>query len=174
MYKNVVAILFLSVFFFACQRAEPKIEYPGTEPPTTKQLGEISIIYGYQDASVPPDDHRSYTIYLTNENYRFVVDSYGEIIKDTTLVLANQKEKIKNTQKAFKSCKIKNREQKIEDMGCTGGNGEFIKIIRDGEIVFHGSNYYCAGKTEGNLIGDIKTFLSNLKSEVDPKVFEHR
>ena len=174
MYKNVLVILFLGIGFFSCQKTDSKREYQNKKQSNSKQRGDISIIYGFQDASVPPDEHRSYTIYLTKKNYRFVVDSYGEIIKDTTLVLINQKAKFKKAQKAFKLCKIKKREQKIEDMGCTGGDGVFIKIIKDGEIVFHGSNYYCAGKTEGNLIGDIKTFLSNLKSEVDPKVFEHR
>jgi len=140
MYKNVGLALFFVLFFFSCQRTEPRRDYPGKEPVNTKFLGDFSIIYGFQDASVPPDVHRSYTIYLTKKNYRFVVDSYGEIIKDTTFVLTNQKEKVKNMQKAFKSCKIKNKEHQEGDIGCTGGNGEFIKMISDGEIVFYGKN----------------------------------
>ena len=174
MYKKIVGGLFFVLFIFSCQRTESKREYPGKEPLNTKFLDDFCIIYGFQDASVPPDDHRSYTIYLTNKNYRFVVDSYGEIIKDTTFVLTNQKEKVKNMQKAFKSCKIKNKEHQEGDIGCTGGNGEFIKMISDGEIVFYGSNYYCGGKTTGNLSGETKAFLNKLKNEVDPKVLEYR
>ena len=174
MYKNVGLALFFVLFFFSCQRTESKREYPGKEPVNTNFLGDFCIIYGFQDASVPPDDHRSYTIYLTNKNYRFVVDSYGEIIKDTTFVLTNQKEKVKKMQKAFKSCKIKNKEQNKGDIGCTGGNGEFIKMISDGEVVFYGSNYYCGGKTIGNLTGEIKVFLNALKKGVESGVFKHK
>ena len=86
MYKNIVGALFFVLFLFSCQKTESKREYPGKEPVNTKFLGDFCIIYGFKDASVPPDDHRSYSIYLTNKNYRFVVDSYGEIIKDTKRV----------------------------------------------------------------------------------------
>lgn len=175
--KNVKLLLNLficSSFLFACKQInEPSRVYPGTEPPNTIHLGEISIAYGYQDASVPPDDHRSYTIILTNENYRFVVDSYGDIIKDTTIVLPNQTQRVQQALKAFDKCKIKNFKHESEDMGCTGGDGEFIKITKDGERFFNGSNYYCAGETLGNLSGDIKSFLNELKREIDKKVFSY-
>ena len=145
--KALLNILFCSSILFACQQknTEPSRVMLDREPYSTPHPndvpGEISISYGYQDASVPPDYHRSYIITLTNENYRFVVDSYGHIIKDTTLVLPNQKERIEQALKAFDKCKIKNYKHKSEDMGCTGGNGEFIKITKDGERFFYGSNY---------------------------------
>ena len=102
-----------------------------------------------------------------------MVDSYGHIIKDTTFILPNQKQRVEQALKAFDKCKIKNYKHKSEDMGCTGGNGEFIKITKDGERFFYGSNYYCAGETLGNLSGDIKGFLNELKREIDKKVFNH-
>ncbi len=171
MKRLVFCLFFLGIISCQQKNTVPERIYPGSEPPSTKYLGEITIVYGYQDASVPPEDHRSYTIYLTNKNYRFVVDSYGEIIKDTTLVLANQKEKVKQVLTAFKKHKIKNMEEQVDDIGCTGGNGEFIKITKEGERFFNGSNYYCGGKTIGNLTGDVKGFLKELKAQVDAKVF---
>jgi hypothetical protein len=168
-------VILIFVVLFSCQQKniESSRIYPGMEGPTTKHLGDITISYGYQDASVPPDYHRSYTIILTNENYRFMVDSYGEIIKDTTIILTNQKERVQQALDAFKEYKIKNINNKSEDVGCTGGNGEFIEITKDGLDFFYGSNYYCAGKTLGNLSGNISSFLNELKREVDTKVFKY-
>ena len=102
-----------------------------------------------------------------------MVDSYGEIIKDTTIILTNQKERVQQALDAFKEYKIKNINNKSEDVGCTGGNGEFIEITKDGLDFFYGSNYYCAGKTLGNLSGNISSFLNELKREVDTKVFKY-
>ena len=171
MYKGVIFVLIL---LFSCQQKniERNKVYPGMEGPTTKHLGDITISYGFQDASVPPDSHRSYTIILTNENYRFLVDSYGEIIKDTTIILSDQKERVQQALDAFKKYKIKNIKNRSEDVGCTGGNGESIEIIKDGQDFFYGSNYYCAGKKLGNLSGDISSFLNELKREVETTVFK--
>ena len=167
-------VILIFVVLFSCQQKniESKKMYPGMEGPTTKHLGDITISYGYQDASVPPEYHRSYTIILTNENYRFQVDSYGEIIKDTLIILTNQKERVQQALEAFKKHKIKNIKNKSEDLGCSGGNGEFIEITKDGQDFFHGSNYYCAGKTLGNLSGDISSFVNELKKGIDTEVFE--
>ena len=134
---------------------------------------KIEIIYSYQDASVPPEYHRSYSIILSDKNYRFVVDSYGEIIKDTTIVLPNQNKKIKQTLKAFKKCQIKNVKRNQTNNGCSGGNGEGITIIKKGEVCFKGSNYYCGGQTEGNLSGNTRLFLEGLKKEINPKLFKY-
>ena len=134
---------------------------------------KIEIIYSFQDASVPPEYHRSYSIILSEKNYRFVVDSYGETIKDTTIVLPNQNKKIKQTLKAFKKGQIKNVKRSKTDNGCSGGNGEAIKIIKEGVVYFKGSNYYCGGQTDGDLSGDTKSFLKELKKEINQKVFKY-
>ena len=167
-------VVFIFIVLFSCQQKniDTNRVYPGMEGRDTKNLGDVTISYGYQDASVPPEYHRSYTIILTNENYRFLVDSYGEIIKDTTIILTNQKERVQQALEAFKKHKIKNIENKSEDVGCTGGNGESIEITKDGRDFFYGSNYYCAGKTLGNLSGDISSFLNELKKGIDTEVFE--
>ena len=171
MYKGAVLLI---VILFSCQQknTETNKMYPGMEGPNTKHLGELSITYGYEDASVPPEDHRSYTIQLTNENYRLVVDSYGEIIKDTTLILTDHEERVEQVLDAFKKCKIKNIESKSLDLGCSGGDGEFIKIIKEGKLFFYGSNYYCAGNTIGDLEGDINSFVAELKKGMDKNMFD--
>ena len=134
---------------------------------------KIEIIYSFLDASVPPEYHRSYSIILSDNNYRFVVDSYGEIIKDTTIFLSNHRKKIKQTLKSFKKCQIKNVKRTQNNNGCSGGNGEEIKIIKEGKVYFKGSNYYCGSQTEGDLSGDTKLFLKELKKGVPPNVFKY-
>ena len=165
---KTTSILFFLFIFYSCQNIG---SFSNSSSPILKN--KIEIIYSYQDASVPPEDHRSYSIILSNNNYRFVVDSYGEIIKDTTIFLSNQNKKIKQTLKAFKKCQIKNVKRNQTNNGCSGGNGEGITIIKKGEVYFKGSNYYCGGQTEGNLSGNTKLFLEALKKEINPKLFKY-
>lgn len=42
------------------------------------------ITFEFRDASVPPQYHRSYTIDVTSTQSHLVVDSYGEVLADTT------------------------------------------------------------------------------------------
>ena len=165
--KEISFLIFI-LLFCSCQNTG---FFTKTTDPYLKN--KIEIIYSYQDASVPPQDHRSYSIILSDKNYRFVVDSYGEIIKDTSIVLSNQKKKINQTLRSFKNCQIKNVKRSKTNNGCSGGNGEAIKIIKEGVVYFKGSNYYCGGQTEGDLSGDIKLFLEELKNEINPNVFKY-
>lgn len=165
---KITSFLILLFIFYSCQNI-------GSFTKTTalELKNKIEITYSFQDASVSPQYHRSYSIILSDKNYRFVVDSYGEIIKDTSIVLSNQKKKISQTLRVFKNCQIKNVKRSKTNNGCTGGNGEAIKIIKEGVVYFKGSNYYCGGQTEGDLSGDIKLFLEELKKEINPNVFKY-
>ena len=58
-----------------------------TESCSNKKLSKnkiTKIVYSYGDSSVPPKYHRSYTITATKDGIRIVVDSYGNILADTT------------------------------------------------------------------------------------------
>ena len=165
---KITSILFFLFIFYSCQNLG---SFSNSSSPSLKN--KIEIIYSFQDASVPPEDHRSYSIILSDINYRFVVDSYGEIIKDTTIILLNQNKKIRQTLKAFKKYQIKKVKRSKTHNGCSGGNGEGITIIKKGELHFKGSNYYCGGQTEGDLSGNTKLFLKELKKEINPSVFKY-
>jgi hypothetical protein len=117
------------------------------------------IEYHFQDASVPPQYHRSYSYILTSSTFRYVVDSYGDIISDTTVSIPDGKwEKVQG----MFSKAISYKKQKESQPGCTGGHGESITTWREGVRIFQGSNYYCGGNTEGNLGGDIDGFVETL------------
>jgi len=165
---KITSFLILLFIFYSCQNIG---SFSNSSSPSLKNKTEIT--YSFQDASVPPEYHRSYSIILSENNYRFVVDSYGEIIKDTMIFLSNQRKKIRQTLRAFKKGQIKNVKRSKKNNGCSGGNGEEIKIIKEGKVYFKGSNYYCGGQTEGNLSGDTKLFLNELKKEIDVNVFKY-
>ena len=118
---KITSFLILLFVFYSCQNIG---SFSNSSSPSLKNKTEIS--YSFQDASVPPEYHRSYSIILSENNYRFVVDSYGEIIKDTMIFLSNQRKKIRQTLRAFKKCQIKNVKRSQKNNGCSGGNGEEI------------------------------------------------
>jgi hypothetical protein len=51
-------------------------------------LSDDAVIdYRYDDASVPPEHHRSYTLTIQWDEVHVVVDSYGDVLHDTTAPL---------------------------------------------------------------------------------------
>lgn len=45
------------------------------------------ITYHFGDSSVPPEYHRSYTLTITKDQVHAVVDSYGDVVGETTEAL---------------------------------------------------------------------------------------
>ena len=157
------------------------------------------IIFEYHDASVPPDDHRSYFIQIREDSLFYSVDSYGEIIKKNSIAIDLKKwNSIKN---AFVSCGIKNIEERKISEGCTGGTGNSISAyvkkergiknieerkISEGctggtgnsisayvkkEQLFEGYQYRCSNYFDGDLDGDLNGFLMTIKQDIDPVFF---
>jgi murein DD-endopeptidase MepM/ murein hydrolase activator NlpD len=129
------------------------------------------IEYRFNDASVPPEYHRSYSWIVTESKVQYILDSYGSILKDTTIEISELKwEQCKN---AFLNCGIKNHKNSNSNQGCTGGTSVTIKTWLNGKENFSGTNYYCGGKTEGNLTGDTEKFLLNIQLGIDPDIFSN-
>ena len=127
------------------------------------------IIFEYHDASVPPDDHRSYFIQIREDSLFYSVDSYGEIIKKNSIAIDLKKwNSIKN---AFVSCGIKNVEERKISEGCTGGNGNSISAYVKKEKLFEGYQYRCSNYFDGDLDGDLNGFLMTIKQDIDPVFF---
>lgn len=127
------------------------------------------IIFEYHDASVPPDDHRSYFIQIREDSLFYSVDSYGEIIKKNSIAIDLKKwNSIKN---AFVSCGIKNIEERKISEGCTGGTGNSISAYVKKEKLFEGYQYRCSNYFDGDLDGDLNGFLMTIKQDIDPVFF---
>lgn len=127
----------------------------------TKSISKITkIIYHYYDSSVPPKFHRSYTITVTSDRVRIIVDSYGEIINDKEFEAdSNQFEMIKKSLRINKIQKGK----KIESKGCTGGTGEKIEYFENDNTLFSASVYHCGNKYYGDMKGNIDNVANDIK-----------
>ena len=127
------------------------------------------IVFEYHDASVPPDDHRSYVITLNPDKLIYVVDSYGEIIKRDSINI--EPNKWNEVRAAFRSCDIRNVEKRKNSEGCTGGSGNSIYLYANDEKIFGGYQYRCSTFFDGDLDGDLNCFLKTIKSQIDPAFF---
>ena len=128
------------------------------------------IEYHFQDASVPPLHHRSYSWIITETQLRFTANSYGTILKDTTIAISAIKWEQCKT--AFLNCGIKNQKNIETNQGCTGGTSITIQTWLNGKENFSGTASKCGGKTVGNLSGNTEKFLSVIKEGVDPLVYQ--
>ena len=121
------------------------------------------ITYHFGDASVPPEYHRSYTVTVTTDRIRIVVDSYGEILTNKGYEITNKQ--FNDIRDSLKRNKIRNCTLG-DDEGCTGGTSERISFSDGENEIFSGSVYHCGGKDTGNLCGDIISFAADVKNLV--------
>lgn len=120
-----------------------------------------TIIYSFGDSSVPPEYHRSYDITLTRDSVRITVDSYGDILADTTYAIAEGSfDAIAENISRFK---IKTCTKK-ENEGCTGGTSESIKLFEKDICVLSGTVYHCGGDNYGTLCGETKEFGKEIRA----------
>lgn len=119
-----------------------------------------TFIYKYGDSSVPPKYHRSYTFTVNENSINLVVNSYGDVLRDTTVYISkSQFQDIKNL---VLKADLK-KKNSLENNGCTGGTSREIIIIKNDEIIFTAYNYFCGSKIYGNLSGDTEEIVLKLK-----------
>jgi hypothetical protein len=73
---SLLAVVYM-LTFFSC-KGDDNSNFDGEKLPTKINIKKIT--YRFEDSSVPPEYHRSYTITLTPERVNIVVDSYGDFI----------------------------------------------------------------------------------------------
>ncbi len=57
----------------------------------TKNQAISKVIYEFKDASIPPTYHRSFKATLTDTQAHLIVDSYGDLITDTTTSISTER-----------------------------------------------------------------------------------
>jgi hypothetical protein len=119
------------------------------------------IVYHFQDASVPPQYHRSYTITVTRDHAHVIVDSYGDILADTSIDIAEQV--IDDLARGIEIYQIKQQKRKSDTMEYTGGTSKSLTIYSDGIIMLDGTVYDYRGRLEGNLSGNIDAFTHKIE-----------
>lgn len=123
----------------------------------------IQLSYHFGDASVPPPDHRSYTIEVGAATVQLTVDSYGDVLVQKKYDLPTNA--LSLLMQALVDCKIDYMDEKEEE-GCTGGTTDVLSYTLSDGTQFRASNYYCGGVTYGNLGGDIVALKSLVKQYV--------
>lgn len=147
--KKIVFLLLLTFFVASCSSAEP---IPDSAD---------SIVYRYDDSSVPPEFHRSYTITITPSEATVVVDVYGDILAEESVGISA--ETFQAIKTSFETNEISSGRQSDEP-ACTGGTGEGIAYSSAGENLFSGYVYHCGSSDSGNLYGDTASFASDVKA----------
>jgi hypothetical protein len=138
------------------------------EPPAPQRLEFDEVAYRFQDASVPPPDHRSVTITAKDGTIVRVVDSYGDEI---------ERHEGKLDPGAMKKLVDLLEEGKVRPRGtqpptaqaeCTGGTSEAVTLRNGGKEVFSGSIDHCGGSHEPDFDGDLGPFIAALKGMAQP------
>lgn len=124
------------------------------------QIG--TLLYDFHDSSVPPPYHRSYSLLVTPDSIAVKVDSYGEILTDTTIAIT--KEQFAEIADTYLEIGMKQTEKREPD-GCVGGTGASVKVwdIND-SVLIDGHIYFCGGEEYGTLQGDVKLLAQKIKS----------
>ena len=119
------------------------------------------IVYHFQDASVPPQYHRSYTITVTREHAHIIVDSYGDILAEESIDIAEQV--IDDLARDIEIYQIKRQKRKSDTMEYTGGTSKSLTVYSEGILVLDGTVYDYRGRFEGSLSGNIDAFTQKIE-----------
>lgn len=155
-WSKLMFVLVLIISFGACKSilSKKKME---------EQLNNLKqFTYGFTDSSVPPPFHRSYTIVANQDSIHLTVDSYGETLAEKEYAMPeNGFELIGN---AILKHKINKRFKEKKSKGCTGGTTEGISWgTKEEPNFFSASVYHCGSVDYGDLLGDIDSFLLEIR-----------
>lgn len=141
-------LLFLTL---ACTRATPP--EPTAMPPAPVTADADTLILRFHDSSVPPPDHRSWVITSTPTSIHKVVDSYGDIVSDTTL--PQTAADFQRHLAALEQAGIQAAKRAAEEPGCTGGTGRSLALRAGETVLLEGRVDRCGGQESGDLTGDL-------------------
>ncbi|MFT5819599.1 MAG: hypothetical protein ACI8ZM_000824 [Crocinitomix sp.] len=145
--------VFIIGFLFSCS---------GTPPLVLNEEEPIEIEYAFNDASVSPEYHRSYTISIDNSEVSISVDSYGDILAaENHSIDATQFAELIETINMANLASGKN----TPDEPCDGGTGESLRIKESGAEVYNGYFDHCADHAPASM-GDIGVVIDAIHAIV--------
>lgn len=139
--------------------AQENVVQPKTQSKASRWQAHLSridkVVYRFQDASVPPPDHRSYTITVTPNEISKVVDSYGDIVSEqANAINAGQFQALLAGMEALGIESAAQAEG--EERGCTGGTSDSLQVYAGNEQVLAGTAASCGGDVSGTIVGDVR------------------
>lgn len=148
---NILAVILL----LSCNGSDQENDEKKQEKMEKQEISYL--VFRFHDSSVPPPYHRSYSLDFREDRIKIVVDSYGDIITDTILVLGT--ETINKALALVDEYKINPKDKNEEKGGCIGGTGISVSYGFGEKNYCDGYVYFCGGEKFGDLSGD----LENLK-----------
>lgn len=128
-------------------------------------------VYKFQDASVPPEYHRSYTIIVSYKTAQLIIYSYDDTLLNEEYPIDN----IRDFLTSLKGYKLSGKDVK-NDNGCNGGTSEsFFSYAGFSEssppykkvrLRVNAKIYHCGGKDYGGLKGNIADAVALFKSMI--------
>lgn len=152
----------LSFSLLACSSEEEVLsKNDETQQNSNQNQSEMNYLkFSFGDASVPPKFHRSYDLHFENESVNITVDSYGDTLVDTSIVLGS--DKVNEAFSLIEKHQIRKKNTGNKSRGCTGGTSFYITYETEEKEKFEANTYKCAGKFFGNLKGNIDELESDL------------
>lgn len=100
-----------------------------------------TVNYHFQDSSVPPPYHRSYTLTFDRNQVHIVVDSYGDVLADRTAPMTEAAwNTVSNNFASIRNISVREPEQ-----GCVGGTSFALTVNDAGATVFALQASVCGG-----------------------------
>ena len=137
---------------------------PAPEPAPAPAMEFDEAVYHFQDASVPPQHHRSVTITAKAGSIVRVVDSYGEEIERAEGTLAEGGLAKLAAVLADGKVRTKPEEEGVATAKCAGGTSETVTLRNGGKDVFVGIIDHCGGGDTPDFEGDLGPFIAALKA----------
>ena len=106
---------------------------------------DATVTYAFQDASVPPQYHRSVTVTVTETEASIVVDSYGDVLAQETVPTPPEVwQQLGDTLPALAALEVVDPGE-----GCVGGTGVEVTVETPQRVLLSMAPQFCAGSNEG-------------------------
>lgn len=119
-----------------------------------------SITYELDDATLPVENQRSYTITAEPDRANIIVEDHEDVYVSETYQITE--ERFTFVKNALQRNRIHNCVLSSETQ-CENGSMESISYSDKNGENFYGSVYHCNGRNTGNLCGDYETFSSRMR-----------
>jgi len=117
----------------------------GDDNPAVAEIGDDAVIeYHYGDSSVEPEFHRSYTLTISSDEVHVVVDSYGDVLQDTTAPVPAEVW----TGLVENVGELAAIDPDDGDDGCDGGTSRSMTVTDGGEAVYDVAFGVCGGAND--------------------------
>lgn len=125
----------------------------GGDPAATSLSDDAVIEYQFQDASVEPESHRSYTLTIQRDEVHAVVDSYGDVIGETSEPLPEEVwDGLVDGYGDVASISS-------VDSDCDGGTGRSITVTEADEVLVHASLSPCDDPEGEEMVEQLDAYV---------------